>query len=338
MHVKRLPTRPSSLPVLQNASEIDEESVITKFPGIYIKTRSLTRVDDQSNSAAPTRRQPHPFAMQALGMRPTLTGRTTRLPEWPPPDPPPLTPLNLGVGRNILTPLTTNPNQTVWPPRPWWRRINPARPAEPVVHVTIGTIEATNSLSVRLEERPARVTWRNTSEEVDVEQGVELEEDEEALEPQHAFWSEVEENTFENRSHSVVTTTTRAIEPTNSTINQPSRINSRTSLIFTHTDPSSFSRNLQSPYGEDDGVEVSNAAIQLDEEIAPFRSDEQQEESSFQDYFFAVDSNPAMHMGFTFTEPVSFRVSLQQSSRVQGEGVINLESQSNLEDSLSTEH
>ncbi|VDP40058.1 unnamed protein product, partial [Echinostoma caproni] len=130
-HQKSCLARSFSFPSVQ-IEELDEETSRIRDSRPRRLSRSLPRVDDQSNSAAPVRRQPHPLALQAIGFRSVFGGRTTRLPEWPPPDPPPLTPLPLGIGRNIITLPRDTAASPIWPPRPWWRRHGPNRLGTPV--------------------------------------------------------------------------------------------------------------------------------------------------------------------------------------------------------------
>ncbi|KAF5406460.1 hypothetical protein PHET_00008 [Paragonimus heterotremus] len=285
-------TRSISLPdphYLGGEEEADD--FITLFSGVLIKRKaqSLTRVGDRSNSAAPIRRQPHPFALQALGFRSPFNNRVNRLPEWPPPDPPPLTPLNGGfMSRTIFPtpPVLANNMSPIWPPRPWWRRTGPTRPAGPVVHVTIDTADVVNQVPVRLVERPARIGWTSTSEEMEVEQDPESAMEDEIIVPQQASWNEVEPHSVSGELNSrVVATTLRPIESMDSTFNH---------TAWVHTYRETVSEDNQVPADETIGM---TAIPTEDVGLISLNSEDVQEESTFQIFFIILDSNPAMHAG-----------------------------------------
>lgn len=252
--------------------EFATESTQRRSPRPSHKWHSLTRVDDQSNSAAPLRRQPHPLAMQALGFRPMFGGRGTRLPEWPPPDPPPLTPLPLGMNRTVITPPNDTGTVPIWPPRPWWRRQNPNRVIGPVIHVALETTDASIPPPSQLTERPARIGWTSTSDEAEVDQEMIATTDTTTPIPQMAEISEVEGNLARGEpSTSVISTEAHPI-----------------SVVLPSTRANSV---------DGSGMRNTQSAAQTEEvELVSLNSVDVQEESTFQ-IFIVVDTNPERHGG-----------------------------------------
>ncbi|KAA3673532.1 uncharacterized protein DEA37_0011660 [Paragonimus westermani] len=290
-------TRSISLPDLHNLdSKEGADDLITLFHGVHTnrKAQSLTYVGDRSNSAAPIRRQPHPFAFQALGFRSPFNSRANRLPEWPPPDPPPLTPLNGGsIGHSIFPtpPMTANNVSPIWPPRPWWRRTGPTRSAGPVVHVTIDTADVVNQVPVRLVERPARIGWTSTSEEIEFEQDPESTVEDEVNVPQQTSWNEVEPRGVSGELNSpAVATILQPIESMDSTLNH---------IAWIHTYGEIVSENTQIPA---DGTIGMTANPTEDVGLISLSSEDVQEESNFQIFFVVFDSNRTIHSGLGMDE------------------------------------
>ncbi|THD27973.1 hypothetical protein D915_001191 [Fasciola hepatica] len=263
--------RSFSLPNAHTAEYATEPNQ-KRSPRARRKSHSLTRVDDQSNSAAPVRRQPHPLAMQALGFRPMFGGRGNRLPEWPPPDPPPLTPLPLGISRTVIAPPNETTATPIWPPRPWWRRQNPSRLLNPIIHVALETADTAIPPPSQLTERPARIGWTSTSDEAEVDQELIATTDTTTPIPQMAEISEVEGNLARG---------------------EPS-----TSVISTEAHPVSVA-HISARAHSADGSRIRNtqSAGQTEEvELVSLNSEEVQEESTFH-IFIVVDTNPDRHIG-----------------------------------------
>ncbi|KAF8561730.1 hypothetical protein P879_07605 [Paragonimus westermani] len=290
-------TRSISLPdpySLDGKEETDDR--ITLFHGVHTnhKAQSLTCVGDRSNSAAPIRRQPHPFALQALGFRSPFNSRANMLPEWPPPDPPPLTPLNGGIiGRSIFPtpPMMTNNVSPLWPPRPWWRRTGPTRSAGPVVHVTIDTADVVNQAPVRLVERPARIGWTSTSEEMEFEQDPESSVEDEVIVPQQTSWNEVEPHGISGELNSpAMATILQPIESMDSTFNHTAWI---------HTYRETVSEYNQIP--ADGTIGMTEIPIE-DAGLISLSSEDVEEESNFQIFFVVFDSNRTIHSGLGMGE------------------------------------
>lgn len=235
-------------------------------------TASLTRVDDRSNSASPLRRQPHPFAMQALGLRFSYNPRMTRLPEWPPPDPPPLTPMYAGAERG-----NTNP----WPPRPWWRRNIQARQHGPVVHVTIDTTDTIDPIQPELTGHFRRTT---TEEDNNREPAILTEEEQLDESMLTGFLGDAGSAT------ETLGTATRAqllIHPGGP---EDMAAVERSATLQLPTEEE-LNANGTSPI-ENFGLVALNSE-QGDEEEPPM----------FQIYFIVVDSNPAIHREYFVVDP-----------------------------------
>ncbi|TGZ60145.1 hypothetical protein CRM22_008712 [Opisthorchis felineus] len=282
------------------------------------KAKSLTRVGDRSNSAAPIRRQPHPFALQALGFRANF-GRPNRLPEWPPPDPPPLTPLNPGGERNLTVGNTTQR----WPPRPWWRRTVPTRPIGPVVHVTIDTAE---TIPVRAVDRPAQA-WTSTSEE----QEVGPQDDNHAPTPLLASWSEVESEADGDTNAVVIATTSGPVESADTTLHHA---NWTVLQIYQNLPGTNSEENtVQTRDPGYEQPETLSIGVIPTEDFAIYspNSEEVQEESTFQIFFVVLDSNPTVH-----TQPGANDEDIVMSPAMMSQIMQHL--QSNYGDDLSETH
>ncbi|CAL8082959.1 unnamed protein product [Calicophoron daubneyi] len=277
-----------SLNVLERRRSWDEAQVIC----IHRKAKSLTRVGDQSNSAAPIRRQPHPFAMQALGLRPVYAGQSRRLPEWPPPDPPPLTPLNFGMGRNFSSP-SQGVTIPTWPPRPWWRRNGPSRPPGQVVHVAFDTTDVTNTLRTVLSERPAHIAWTSTSEDAGGEGSRVVHEVSNIPVPQHASISQVEDD-GRNGHQGIVSTTIRPIDSNEEPISEIPMLPSQPNITYTEDRVPNYPTTQANPSALAQQSTLTTVPTE-DIGMISLNSEVIEEGGAFQVFFVVVDSNPGTH-------------------------------------------
>ncbi|VDQ13596.1 unnamed protein product [Trichobilharzia regenti] len=157
------------------------------------RSESAVCVNDRSNSASPTRKQPHPYAMHAMS---SINGQRPRLPQWPPPDPPPLTPVIMGFSRYFFgATLGVNNTSPVWTLRPWGRGNRLSRPVNQIIRVNIGIPELTDdALFNPTAEESARMVWVDASDAVEEITTGEIEV---MPTPQLASLTEVEDSQFD---------------------------------------------------------------------------------------------------------------------------------------------